>query len=120
MKIDIGLAVVIAAVLVFYLRLIIIQRQRAKRLKPAASPSGGKSKTAQAAQRKSAIQPTKLKDYSVLTSNSLSRFIGAAGFLFIILGALLYAGVIPALSLQPYWWIPTALGIVAFSWLFQL
>ncbi|MBN2547764.1 MAG: hypothetical protein JXB15_01300 [Anaerolineales bacterium] len=120
MRIDIGLAVVIAAVLVFYLRLIIIQRQRAKRLKPAIPTNGGKSKSTRGAKRASAIQPTRPKDYSVLSSSSLNRFIGAAGFVFILLGALLYAGVIPAISLQPYWWIPTALGIVAFSWLFQL
>jgi len=36
------------------------------------------------------------------------------------MGLLLYAGVLPLAALQPYWWLPTALGVVAFSWLFKL
>jgi hypothetical protein len=34
-------------------------------------------------------------------------------------GLLMNAGVLLA-PLQAYWWLPTALGIVAFSWAFNL
>jgi len=46
MNIDTGLAVVIIAVLVFYLRLIIIQRQRAKRVAQAKKSSQAERKKA--------------------------------------------------------------------------
>jgi hypothetical protein len=38
----------------------------------------------------------------------------------ILLGVLLNAKLIPWTVAQPYWWILTAIGIIAFSWAFKL
>jgi hypothetical protein len=36
-----------------------------------------------------------------------------------LVGVLLYAGLLPFSLAQTYWWLPTSLGIIAFSWLFN-
>ena len=115
MNIDTGLAAVIIAVLVFYLRLIVLQRQRANQIRltketQAKSAKGKKSTPA------SAPAP----QYTILSSKRLDWIIAVSGIIGIILGVLLYTKVLPFPNLQPYWWIPTSLGIVAFSWAFKL
>jgi hypothetical protein len=113
MNIDTGLAVVIAAVLVFYLRLIILQRERAKQVR----------RTAEAIvpiKKKAKQPPPPPPRYSILSPNRPDRVIGGIGALLILVGVLLYAKIFPVPVLQTYWWIFTAIGIVAFSWLFRL
>jgi hypothetical protein len=56
----------------------------------------------------------------VLSSNKYDRIVGGVGALSIVVGVLLNAGLLPFPAAQPYWWIPTAVGIVAFSWAFKL
>jgi len=115
MRLDTGTAVVIAAVLVFYLRLIILQRQRAKQLRLAqAQPAGGKKKK-RAAQE---AQPS--RHYSIVSPRTSDRVVAGVGVLAILAGVLLNLGVIPLPGLQALWWLPMAVGIVAFSWLFRL
>lgn len=111
MNIDTGLAVVIAAVLIFYLRLIILQRERAKRLARAAATSGKKKKSLQS-------QPP--PRYSILSQNNRDLAIGLLGLLLILVGILLNQQLFPLPAVQAYWWVPTAIGIVAFSWMFRL
>jgi hypothetical protein len=124
MNIDPGLVVVIGAVLIFYLRLIVIQRQRAKRAQPAPAPRSraAAQKQSPAGQKKSArsTQPAAfdLERYSILSPRRSDRLTGAVGLLLLLLGMILFAGILPAL--QPYWWLPAALGIIAFSWAFKL
>jgi len=112
MNIDTGLVVVIAAVLIFYLRLIIIQRQRAKRMSRVPKPSGKK--------KGAGFSPEPQVRYSILSQNKRDWVIAGAGAIAILLGILLNAGLIPVPAMQPYWWVPTAIGIVAFSWGFKL
>lgn len=112
MRIDIGMIVVIGAVLVFYLRLIVIQRQRANQIQRERSAAGAKKSKNQA----QVTQPS----YSILSANPRNLAIGGAGALGILAGVLLFAGVLPLPAIQPFWWIPAALGIVAFSWAFEL
>ena len=114
MNIDTGLAVVIIAVLVFYLRLIVIQRQRVKRVAQARKAS----QTEKTKGKKQTPQPP--LGYSIISKSNLDRAIAAAGVLFIVIGVLLYMQIIPLPSIQSYWWIPTAVGILAFSWAFKL
>ena len=114
MNIDTGLAVVIIAVLVFYLRLIIIQRQRAKRVNQAKITSQSQKKKGKG--QTVAPQP----DYSIVSKKNLDRGIAFSGVLLMVLGVLLYTKIIPLPSIQPYWWVPTAAGIVLFSWAFKL
>ena len=114
MNIDTGLAVVIIAVLVFYLRLIIIQRQRVKGVAQA-------KKASQTEKKKGKKQPVPPQpSYSIISKNNLDRAIAIGGVLLIALGVLLYTHILPLVAIQPYWWIPTAVGIVAFSWAFKL
>jgi hypothetical protein len=110
MPIDAGTAIVIGAVLIFYLRLIILQRDRAKRARQASSVAGkGKKKGKADAQRQ----------FSILSQNPRDRVIGGVGVIAILTGILLYRQVLPWEALQTYWWLPTALGIIAFSWAFR-
>ena len=111
MNIDPGLVIVIVAVLVFYLRLIIQQRQRAKQTTikpPARSIKKGNNQPAADADR-----------YQLLSSNPRDLLIAGVGALAILVGILLYIDLLPFQTLQTYWWIPTALGIVSFSWAFK-
>ena len=111
MKIDTGLMIVIVAVLIFYLRLIIIQRERAKQIKQKAEIGGKKRKDSQP-------QPAP-PSYAVLSHRRSDWLIAGAGIVGIILGILLNAGWLSIPAIQPYWWIPISLGIVAFSWAFR-
>jgi hypothetical protein len=114
MIIDTGLAVVIVAVLIFYLRLIGLQRERVKRLS-AASQGSEKKKKKQASQDEGS-----LPRYSILSPRRRDRVIAGAGAAAVLVGVLLYLSILPIPAAQPYWWIPTAIGIVAFSWAFQV
>ena len=109
MKIDFGLAVVVLAVLVFYLRLIILQRQRVKRLAAAAE-------TTRKGKPKAAATP----DYSIFSPRRSDRIIGTLGIVAMIAGALLYAHILSWEPGNTYWWVPAAGGVLAFSWMFKL
>ncbi len=114
MNLDTGLAVVILAVLVFYLRLIVLQRERVKRVRLETE-----ARTAKKNQRKGETTAN-AQPYSIISSARRDRLIAWAGILLIGVGVLAYAQILPVTWLQTYWWLPTALGIVAFSWLFKL
>jgi sterol desaturase/sphingolipid hydroxylase (fatty acid hydroxylase superfamily) len=117
MNLDTGLAVVILAILIFYLRLIILQRERVKRsaaqlaaLRSAAGKTKGKAEKR---------PPVSQSQYSILSRKRRNWVIAGAGAAAILLGLLLNAG-LAFPSMRSYWWIPLALGIVAFSWAFGL
>jgi hypothetical protein len=115
MDIDTGLAVVIVAVLVFYLRLIMLQRERIKRVSQSAAVSStGKGK------RKAPDRAAPAPQYSVLSQNPRDLVIAGVGVLLVLMGVLLYMKILPLSVAQTYWWVPTAAGIVAFSWGFKL
>ena len=114
MNLDPGLAVVILAALIFYLRLIIIQRERVRRISQAPVATGKAKKKA------NNPPPKTLPRYSILSQNRRDRAIGLAGVVAILVGVVLNAQLIPWLAAQPYWWILTAAGIIAFSWAFKL
>ncbi len=113
MHIDTGLVVVTAAALIFYLRLIILQRQRAKQAAHVRLLAAQKAK-------KGKTQPAPPPRYSIVSPNKYDRIVGGVGALAIAAGVLLNAGLLHLPAAQPYWWIPTAVGIVAFSWTFKL
>lgn len=114
MNIDTGLAVVIVAVLVFYLRLIVLQRERAKQ-----ATQGLDSRVKNKKQGKTATREA-VSRYSILSPRRQDRVIAGIGALLILLGVLAYSQIALFASLQTYWWIPTSIGIVAFSWAFKL
>lgn len=113
MSIDLGTVIVIIAVLFFYLRLIILQRERAKRIsQQTESPRRKKKKPGDP-------PPNSIAKYTILSSSSADRVIAGMGVAAVLAGILLYLQWIPWPSAQPLWWLPTALGIVAFSWAFK-
>ncbi len=86
MSIDYGLVIVIVAVLIFYLRLIILQRQRAKQLRQQNKLNKSKAgKGIQPARDPSGI-------YTVISRKPLDRLIGVMGLILVIFGLLVYAG----------------------------
>ena len=111
---DVGLAVVIGAVLIFYLRLILLQRERVKRITQPASQDVKKSKKGKTIQNKTSPR------YSILSQKRSNLVIGGVGLLAMLAGVALTAGWINFPLVQDYWWLPTAFGIVAFSWAFSL
>jgi hypothetical protein len=115
MNIDTGLAVVVVAVLIFYLRLIGMQRERARRAAHALAQPPKKSRKG-----KAEALPAPRPNYSILSRNRLDRIIAGGGLLAILVGVTLNAGWVALPPLNAYWWVPTALGIVAFSWAFKI
>ena len=115
MRIDPGLAVIIIAVFVFYLRLIILQRERAKRAAYQSKPAG--KKPGKRPQKDSSTTPA--PQYSVVSQNKRDWIIAGSGILLIFIGLLLNLKIIPIPLAQTYWWLPVAIGIVAFSWGFK-
>jgi hypothetical protein len=113
MKVDYGLVIVIVAVLIFYLRLIIIQRERVRRARVQAI-SARKKKS-----KKTANTPMPTMRFAILSRDRRDWIIAGVGAALIILGILFYAAIIPLDWARSVWWLPTALGIVAFSWGFK-
>jgi hypothetical protein len=118
MNIEPGLVAVIAATLIFYLRLILLQRERARRL--AQSPREAPKPSPKHARQSSAVKSSPDAGYSILSPRRRDWVIAGLGILAILVGIGLNRGLLPIGSLQSYWWAPTAAGIVAFSWAFRL
>ena len=117
MNIEPGLIVVIGATLIFYLRLILLQRERVKRLRRQAEEQ---AKQAGSGSRKKRQQPVMNATTwsSIVSPKRLDWVIAGLGAAAILAGVLVNRGVLfPAA--QTFWWLPTAAGIVAFSWAFK-
>lgn len=91
MKNNFGMIVAVTAALIFYLRLIIVQRQRAKSL-------------SQNSQRRF---PMLLIRYPIILS---------AGVIVVLAGAGLSAASGPLAQYASYWWIPVTIGILLTSY----
>jgi len=115
MHLEPGMIVVIGAVLIFYLRLIILQRERVRQVRRATLTRTKKNKN-----KSKYSSPEQTPGFSLFVSNRRDQVIGVIGLLVIVTGLLLYTGKPPFPNLQTYWWIPTAAGIIAFSFLFKL
>lgn len=106
MDINFGTFIAVAAALFFYLRLIILQRQKVKSFsgKPVRSP-GKSSHTFQ----KEGKGPSK-DSIPLLTYKYPLLLI--IGILLVIAGAILSAaGWFPS-NIRPFWWIPVTVGIL--------
>ncbi len=120
MQLDLGTVILVVAVLVFYLRLIIIQQQRAWRLatytlEQAARPRRKSKKGAGQARQ----EPRPARMFSILSPRPLDRLIALTGVIAIVLGILLNLSLLPLPWALPYWWLPVSADIVAFSFAFR-
>jgi hypothetical protein len=113
MNIDFGLAVVLAAGLFFYLRVIILQREKAKRVRQ-------ELEAARKQKPKKGAPPAPRPSYSIVSRNPVDLAIAGAGGIAIIVGALLNSNTLQLAALQPYWWAIMALGFIGFGWAFKL
>ncbi|MGE5221637.1 MAG: hypothetical protein ACM3PY_04310 [Omnitrophica WOR_2 bacterium] len=103
---DTGTILVVVAVLLFYLRLILLQRQAAKRLK--STPFTGKQK-----KQDKSLGNTPSSIW-ILSRNRRDWVFAGIGLVMILIGLLIRAGVIP-IPQEPFWWIITVAGLVPFS-----
>ena len=115
MPINTGLVVILVAALVFYLRLIILQHDRAKRAARLAASQG--KRPGKGSHKRPT--PSPLQTYSIISTSRRDWIIAGSGIFFILVGVLLNQKVIPIPLAQDYWWLPVAIGILAFSWGFK-
>ncbi len=108
MKLDTGTIVAIAAALIFYLRLIVVQRQKVKRMKlvknQAQTQKGKSGKQARSQARRPIDQQ--------LGFQIVSWYLIGASILLVLLGALIYAVDWFGPGVSPLWWIPFTVGIL--------
>lgn len=97
MRFDTGTIIAISAALLFYLRMIILQRQRAKT-----------SSQKNAKKPKYPAQPQSM----VVIRN---RYLVGLGVLLVAIGAVLSAAPSFDSSIQAWWWVPVTAGILLMS-----
>ena len=110
MNLDTGTIVTIVCVLLFYLRLTIIQRQRIKRAQhqyAEVAKKNSKKKTGSG-------QKPEIK-YNRLGVHFRNWWMVAGALVLITFGAVIAATHFIGPSLSTYWWIPVNLGIVLFA-----
>jgi len=118
LNMETGSIVVIIAVLIFYLRMILMQRQRARRIRyerQVYAINAAKAKK----KGKTPPPPPPAPEYSLVSRHPRDRIIGIAGALLILVGVFLYSALNPWQAAADYWWVAVSAGIVLFSWLFQ-
>jgi len=116
---DIGLIVVIAAVLIFYMRLIALQWGRAKQVRAEeAQASLAKSKTSKKKQSKPEenVFTASMRRYGFRIT---SWWLLAAGVVFLMIGIIMSLNGLFDPAIQKWWWIPTTLGIGFFFFSFK-
>ena len=105
MKINYGTVIAVAAALIFYLRLIILQRQRVKRMRIAyQAQSSKRKKKANRQEQQSIVESLGLK--------IISWYALSAGIVFIILGAVISIAPWLSSSVRELWWVAVTLGIL--------
>jgi hypothetical protein len=117
MRIDTGTVVIVAAVLLFYLRLILVQRERAKRLRAAEQEM--RSARRNSGKKNPGLLQEQYARLSILSTHPRDLAIAGMGVLLVVLGVLFNRQILPWELGQVYWWLSMALGILAFSWAFR-
>ena len=111
MKIDLGMGVVIAAVLLFYLRLILLQWGKAKQLKAQAFAVKGRKGSKDAREAAAKPQPRPLW-LGVSFSNG---YLTVLGIVFFVLGAFVNLSPLISTEVRAFWWLPILAGLVLFT-----
>ena len=118
MRFDAGTIIVIVAVLLFYLRLILLQWGKSKRLQDLATiqPKAKANKTKPAASGPASRRPTTT---DVMRFRFRNIYLTVLAILLMGIGVLM--NVNPAFldSVRQLWWIPMTLGIVLFGFMIR-
>jgi len=110
MNLDFGTIITIAAVLLFYMRLIVLQRQRIKRAQyQYAQVSSKNSKSKTGGDKKPEL------NYSRLGVQIRSWWMVGGALILITFGALVAGTKFLGPSLSTFWYIPVILGIALFT-----
>jgi hypothetical protein len=107
MSFDPGTIIAIAAALLFYLRLIILQRQKVKQLSSGAKTSGKKKAKDQ--------QQSKTLAASIPRLDIYRPYLVGLGVVLVLLGAALTAAPWFDESIRTWWWFPVTIGISLMS-----
>jgi hypothetical protein len=109
MEFRYGTVIAVAAALFFYLRLIILQRQKLKRLPAPAVPRQGKKRSMTAQVKPGAVQK------ALPGMNISSPPLLGTGIVIILFGAVLASARWFPANYHEFWWIPVSLGILLMS-----
>lgn len=112
MSIDTGTAVVIAVFLLFYLRLIILQRRLAHQLAHAPKPTGKKKDRVN--------KKPEHQRYSIVSRNRMDWLIAGLGLLLMLFGLFLNKQVFDTPSTASLWWVPIAIGGLLINFGFRI
>lgn len=115
MRFDAGTIVVIVAVLLFYLRLIVLQWGKSKRLRDLATiqPKTKVNKAKGTAGSASLRRPTS-EDVMRFHFRNISLTILA--MLLMVTGVVMNFNIDFLLSVRQFWWIPMTLGLILFGY----
>lgn len=109
MKFDTGTIITVVAVLLFYLRLIIIQRQRVKKAQYQYAQVSAKNS------KKKKNVPAPEVRYSRLGVQIKNWWVVAGALALIVFGAAVAATQFLGSTFSTYWWIPVVLGVGIFA-----
>jgi hypothetical protein len=107
MEFTYGTFIAVAAALVFYLRLIILQRQKVKKLSSSSTANQKKSR------RSANLDLPGKKNFPELHFSS--PYLLGLGIFTVILGAVLAGGPWFTPEMRSWWWVPVTLGIILMS-----
>ncbi len=112
MPIDAGTAIVVAVFLLFYLRLIILQRRLAQQLRLPQKRAGNKKE-----RTKEKNAPER---YSIVSRSRTDWLIAALGLLLMLVGLFINKQIFGTSIPAAYWWIPAAVGGLLINFGFRL
>jgi hypothetical protein len=115
MRFDAGTIVVIVAVLIFYLRLMVLQWGKSKRLRDLATiqPKAKANKAKAGGGAGSARRPTTA---DVMRFRFRNVYLTAFAILLMVAGVVMNFNVAFLLSVRQFWWIPMTLGLILFGY----
>ena len=115
-NLDWGIVAIILACLVFYARLLMVQRRKSKEWENRGNERVSGRKKGRRKKQGPATEKPVLGSFSRRKRDWL---VGGIGYLFVMLGVLLYMGYIQHETWQSMWWFPVSIGIIGFSWFFN-
>jgi|WetSurMetagenome_2_1015567.scaffolds.fasta_scaffold330788_2 hypothetical protein len=113
MKLDYGVIIAVGAALLFYLRLILLQRQRAKRYNLARAQN---QKNAIKKKNKKKVEKDQPSISDQLGFKIDNWYILGAGIVVLLFGAFMNASPLFTTTVRSFWWIPIVLGIALLNY----